>query len=157
MFRSILIREPPLEICEDDDLGYTIVVPLGRCSETNRIVSVDSHLSPLDDFWEFSFEITISSLDDTDPPFSTQDRTVASNYIPLDVRPNVMLIVCASLLKLLAHVKPERVYRVTKARNPPQEGLHKHHLLTEVLLAMGYTMTDSGTDGWGRVFWIFER
>jgi len=69
----------------------------------------------------------------------------------------VMLIVCASLLKLLAHVKPERVYRVTKARNLPREALRKHHLLTEVLVAMGYTMTDSGTDGWGRVFWIFER
>jgi hypothetical protein len=156
MFRSILIRRPPLEIYADD-LGYTIVVPLACCPETDRIVSVDSHLSPLDDAWEFSFEITVSSLDDTEPPFSTQDRTVASNYIPVDVRPNVMLIVCASLLKLLAHVKPERVYRVTKGRNLPREALHKHQLLTEVLVAMGYTMTDSGTDSWKRVFWVFER
>jgi hypothetical protein len=160
MFQSILMGVPLLEMCDNDDCGKTITIPFACCSRTNQIVAVDSNLSPLlryNNSWEFTFQITVLSPDGDDLPFITQDREMAYNYIPTDIRPIVMHLVCASFLKLLAHITPQRVYRVTSSRNPPEKALRKHHLLSGVLEEMRYAITQRGTDPLGRVFWVFER
>jgi hypothetical protein len=160
MFQPTLIGlDIPIEIVYQIDLSKTVEMPIAVCCETNRIVTVDSHLSPYScdfgDCWEFSFEITVTSLDGDNPPFSTQDRAVAYGYIPSGIRPVVMHLVCLSFGALLGCVRPACVCRVTKARHPPEKALRKHQVLTSFLRGMGYEPIHSGTDRWGRLFWVF--
>lgn len=132
MFRSLLDGSPcAIEVFDDEDGGKAIVVQIAECVHTNRIVSVDSLLSPscddVGEFWEFAFHISVASPDETFEPFSTQDRWIAANYIPDDVRPCIIEIVCRALRFLVENVRPERVYRVTKSRNPPEKASETPH------------------------------
>jgi hypothetical protein len=68
-----------------------------------------------------------------------------------------MPIVCAGLRALVGRVRPPVIYRVTKSRNPPEKALRKHILLTRVLEDEGYAVIESGTDPWGRRFWVLKR
>lgn len=158
MFCSTLDGDSfPYDLFEDDDRSWVVVTPIAYCDATDRTVAVDCRLLPGCDikgeFWEFVFQIAIACLDGTEPPFYTQQREIARNYIPEDVLPKVMEIACSSLSLLLTHVRPVRLYRVTKARNPPEKALRKHHLLTETLLSSGYAVAKTGTDFLGRMFW----
>jgi hypothetical protein len=151
---------PPLEIEDDPGGSKTIVTPIANCTQTDRITSVDCRLSPTSfegvSYWEFSFEITVASLDGSEAPFSTQDRNIAYGYIPRGIRHRVMEIVCGALEALIRHVRPVRIYRVTKTINPPEKALRKHNLLTDVLQALGYRVTRCDKDRWGRIFWVCE-
>jgi hypothetical protein len=46
---------------------------------------------------------------------------------------------------------------VTKDREPSDKGLQKHHLLTETLVNIGFSVAQDGTDPFGRRFWIMQR
>jgi hypothetical protein len=162
MFRSILDEvDCAIDIAEEPDGSKSATIPIACCAETGRITTIDCKLSPTFDnighFWEFSFAISVTRLDDSDPPFSTQDRNMALPYIPYDARPRIMEVVCAALRAFVGQIKPDRIYRVTKARNPPPKALRKHHLLTDVLIGCGYYVTQTGTDPWGRTFWLCEK
>lgn len=162
MLIPILVGPPfRTRIDDDPEKGQTVTIPLAQVTATDQIVSVDSHLAEtvIDDeqFWEFSFEITVTSLDGGWESFSTQDRDTAANFIPVEIRHLVMDAVCASFRSLLQRVRPYKVYRVTKARNPDEKVLQKHHLLTQVLLDSGYSLVQQGTDAYGRAFWLFQR
>jgi hypothetical protein len=161
MFVSVLDGSAYAADVFDDERGKVVTTPIAYCENTDRIVSVDCRLSPgcnnFGKFWEFSFAITVTSLDGDEPPFETMNRGIALNYIPHQTRLCVMEIVCAALRALLAHVNPARIYRVTKMCRPPAKALLKHHLLTDVLVACGYAVARSGTDRWGRLFWLCER
>jgi hypothetical protein len=89
--------------------------------------------------------------------FETQDRAYAQPYRPDPSRSLIMPIVCAGLRALVGRVRPPVIYRVTKSRNPPEKALRKHILLTRVLEDEGYAVIESGTDPWGRRFWVLKR
>src|ERR1700688_3949167 len=105
-----ILSGPPFRIRIDDDpeKGQTVTILLARVNGTEQIVSVDSHLIETvfedEQFWEFSFEITVISPDDSAESFSTQDREIAANYIPVEIRRYVMEVVCASFRALLQKV-----------------------------------------------------
>jgi hypothetical protein len=161
MFTSLLDGGDDVVEVFDDDGDKVVSMPIAESHDGNRVVSVDCRFGlgcdDVGDFWEFSFEITVISWNDDYLPVSTMDRDIAANYIPANVRPRVMEIVCRSLRALIEHVQPERIYRVTKVRLPPAKAMPKHHLLTDLLVSCGYTVTRSGTDRWGRSFWLCER
>lgn len=156
-----LICEPPsiLEIDQDGD-DHVIVVPVARDDNTSRIVTVDSHLaltwSGGGSFFEFSFEISVMFLDGNGESFSTQDREIARRYLPEEARKLVMPIVLRCYERLLRHVRPDLIYRVTKVRHPNARALEKHHLLTRLLEHYFYRVIDTGTDPMGRMFWWLQ-
>lgn len=139
---------------------------LAYCADTDRLVSVESRLTYTQNthkipdalwFHEFSFSVIVVSLGGDSPTFETQDRTSARAYIPEGCRHLVMPIVSASLRALVNRVRPSVIYRVTKSRNPTSKALQKHVLLTDSLNDEGYRIIESGTDGWGRSFWLLKR
>ncbi|WP_207461673.1 hypothetical protein [Azospirillum sp. SYSU D00513] len=164
MFASLLGSGhfPSLAMEEDKDgIGWMISVPIAACLLTQREVYVDSRLVPADyagqSCWEFSFEIAVVSLDESYESFTTQDHSIAKNYIPDEVRPMVMVIVNRACSLLLNEQAPERVYFVTKGRNVPEKGLQKYWILMSTLEACGYEEIEHGTDPAGRTFWVMDR
>ena len=161
MFSSILKAAPyDIEVDEIDGC-LTVIVAISTCQDRNRIVSVVCELIETDicedPCWEFSFSIEVFALDGGIEPFSTQDRQIAAAYIPDEIRKDVMDVVCEGLKALINHAQCALVYRVTKDRDPVENGLKKHHLLTETLENAGYSVLEEGTDPFGRRFWIMRR
>jgi len=163
MFHSI-VRGPPYELqVEDDGRGCTsVIVSLARDQHENRIVSVlselvESHTICAEVCWEFSFSIAVFALDGSIEPFQTQDRTIAARYLPADVRPSVMEVVCAALRALLGYTEPPLIYWVTKDRDPHEKALRKYHLLKEMAETLGYSLAEQGTDRFGRRFCLMQR
>jgi hypothetical protein len=163
-----LVSEIPIDLCVevDDDTSHVVIVPIAHCSDTDRLVQVECRLTytqnpaahpTLVRFHEFSFTILVVSLSGDTPTYETQDRAYAQPYLPASCRPLVMPIVCAGLRALVDRVRPPVIYRVTKSRNPPEKALRKHILVTHVLEDEGYTEIESGTDPWGRRFWVLGR
>jgi hypothetical protein len=163
MFRSIL-RGPPYDLqVGDDDRGCTsVIVSVAHDQHGNRVVSVISELVESDAIcaevcWEFSFSIAVFAQDDSIEPFQTQDRAIAAKYLPADIRPAIMQVVCGALRALLAYAEPPLIYWVTKDRNPPEKALRKYHLLREMAESLGYSLADEGTDRFGRRFCLMRR
>jgi len=161
MFSSILRASPyDIEVDADGDCP-TVIVAIAQCNEKNRIVSVVCELAKADvckePCWEFSFSIEVFALDGSIEPFRTQDRQIAVGYIPDEVRKRVMDVVCEALKALLDHTNCRLIYRVTKDRDPSEKGLKKHHLLTETLVNVGFSLLEDGTDPYSRRYWIMQR
>jgi len=159
MFYSILKSPPNLAVL--DDAG-TKLISVDIATDDSRIVSVVSQLAPFvlgggEEAWEFSFEIAVYSLDDGELPFQTQDREIAVNYIPADVRPAIMPVVCDCLNALIDNTKAPLVYMVTKDRDLPKKAMPKYHMLIEALEAAGYRDANSGTELLGRRYWTMQR
>ncbi|SFL30798.1 hypothetical protein [Methylobacterium pseudosasicola] len=163
-----LISEMPdsFSIEADGDGAHVVLVPVAYCDVTDRLVQVESRLTytqatlprlNIASFHEFSFTILVVSLSDDAPTYETQDRTYARLYLPDGCRPLIMPIVSACLKALVAHVRPTVIYRVTKSRNPPEKALRKDVLLTRTLEDEGYAVIETGTDLWGRRFWVLSR
>ena len=161
MFYSVL-EGPPYDIQVEDgeEEGRIVIVVLAKHFD-GRVVSVLSGLVETEiggmQQWEFSFSIEVFSEGELFEHFSTQDRNIAANYIPLGIRALVMDVVCASLRALIEDANPAMTYWVTKDLNPPEKGLAKHHMLRETLENMGYTCAEEGTDAFGRRFWSMRR
>lgn len=159
MFYGIL-RGPPyeIEICDGDRGSKWVAVPISQ--DGQRVVSVICELAGTEIdglvMWEFSFAIDCISLDDGTEPFRTQDRQIAAPYIPDNVRPHIMDMVCECIKLLIEHVKPDYIYRVTKESAPGEKALLKHHMLTKTLENAGYSVLQEGTDQFGRRFWTME-
>jgi len=166
-FVSLILGVPTSFSVEGDgDAAHMVLVPVAYCEVTDRLDQVESRLSDMQatlprlditSFHEFSFTILIVSLSDDAPTFETQDRTYARPYLPDACRPLIMPIVAACLRVLVAHVRPRVIYRVTKSRNPPEKALRKDVLLTQTLEQEGYVVIETGTDLWGRRFWVLRR
>jgi len=158
VFYSIL-KGHPLEIEDGEDGSKSVTVELAQNAD-GRISALSCNLAPTavgdELFWEFSFSIEVFSLDNSFEPFSTQDRSMAAPYIPSDVRPMAMTIVCKSLSALIRHVQPRRVFWVTKERELPEKALRKYDLLTQTLENAGYSVREVGTDPYGRRFCSME-
>lgn len=158
MFYAIL-RGPPYTTTVCDGADGSKVVTVEIASDDNRIAYVICELTEMSaDFpgtWEFAFAIGCYSLDDSTEPFETQDRQIAARLIPEAVRPRVMDVTCECLKALINHVKPQHVYQVTKLIAPSDKALRKHHMLTETLIGMGYSVLEEGTDPFGRRFWTY--
>jgi hypothetical protein len=161
-FRAVFRDQPAFElsdVADGDKYGYMISVLIAENAATTQRVFMDASLVHIyeQDFWEFSFTISVIALDGSCEEFATQDGRIASGYIPRKLRSFVLELVQISLRLLIGRVKPELVYRVTKGRDLPEKALRKHHLLTETLVECGYKVQESGTDQHGRTFWLCER
>lgn len=163
MFVPLLDQVPEAIDIEEDGCDYSALVPIARCTATDRIVSIEcalsyttnSHARPVNSwFHEFSFSIGCASLSDEEPPFFTQDRNIASQYIPPAMRPLIMPVVLECCTALILRVRPRALYRVTKMRRPTPAALEKHHRLTARLRELGYSIYETGTDPFDRMFWV---
>lgn len=105
---------------------------------------------------ELKFEMVIAG-DEADEVFVTQDRFMARGYLPDDVVPLVMPCVCGAIGALVETVQPAVIYRVTKATQPPDKALRKHQMVTDRLVELGFQVQDSGTDDFGRQFWVMTQ
>jgi hypothetical protein len=148
---------------EQDGITISAVVPFAVCLDTNRIASVRCILEYLLDvelnieypgICEFSFDISIITIDDTQEPLFTQDRNIVKNYLDEICRLTIMPKVLDIIDKLIDKDKPLFIYRVTKSRVINDELLVKHNLITDKLQSLGYSVFQCDYDKLGRAFWI---
>jgi hypothetical protein len=161
-FRSILTDPPNFKISPVGDIeqeGHMISVLIAENAATTQQVFVESILIYVydEEFWEFSFTVSVIALDGGSEDFATQDSKIARGFIPARIRGSVLNLVCESLRLLLKIEKPDRVYRVTKGRDLPEKAMRKHHMITSVLVEAGYHVEEMGTDPIGRTFWLLVR
>lgn len=142
------------------DGGLAIVIPIAELCAGARLVSVECTLSPMEPdnaiAYEFAFSIVVASMDGTAELFVTQDRTMAAPYIPDECRPHIVPAVCDALRHLVENVRPQSIYRVTKDMAPAAAARAKHERMTSTLKALGYSVAETGTDRFGRVFWLMN-
>lgn len=105
---------------------------------------------------ELQFAIAVEDIE-TGEIFETCERDMAAGYLPVEVREYVMPCICESTKALVEAIQPQAIYRVTKAIRPPEKALHKHQLITDSLIDLGYAVTQEGTDAMARRFWLLER
>jgi hypothetical protein len=145
---------------EFDGKSHSVATPLACSEDERRIVAVRTALLPFDwdgePFHELQFAIVVDDLD-ADEAFEIFNRDTARGYVPEDARSLILDCVCAAVRVLVDEVKPASIYRVTKAIRPPEKALHKHELITQTLHECGYGITERGTDGFNREFWVLDR
>lgn len=162
MFRPLIFQpiEGEPEAFEDEDGTLTVSVVVAESQDGQRVVTADCSLAPIrttEDIWEFSFAITCTSLDGSELPFSTQDRVIAAGYVPSVCREPVVQSVCRVAARLATYRQPTWIYRVQKAAHLPPKGQRKHDLITSELQSIGYGVTRSGTDRFGRAYVIMRQ
>jgi hypothetical protein len=145
---------------EGDDPDFWVLTLLAVSEDEVRDVAVRTSLSAFTHedtaAHELTFEIVIAS-DEADEVFVTQDRFMARGYLPDEVIPLVMPCVCGAIEALVAAVQPAVIYRVTKATQLPDKALGKHQMVTERLVELCFQVQDSGTDEFGRQFWVMAQ
>lgn len=160
MFFPALEQIPNEFEVEGPDPNYWVLTLLAVSEDEVRDVSVRTLLMPFTHegyaAYELKFEIVIAS-DEADEAFVTQDRFMARGYLPDQVIPLVMPCVCGAIGSLVEAVQPDVIYRVTKATQPPGKALGKHQMITERLVELGFQVQDSGTDEFGRQFWVMTQ
>ena len=160
MFVPALDQVPDEYEVEGPDPNYWVLTLLAVSEDELRDVAVRTLLTPFTHndaaAHELQFEIVIAG-DEADEVFVTQDRFMARGYLPTEVIPLVMPCVCGAIGALVAAVQPAVIYRVTKATQPPDKALMKHQMVTERLVELGFEVQDSGTDDFGRQFWVMTQ
>jgi len=68
-----------------------------------------------------------------------------------------MPTVCVSIEALVWHASPNFIFRVTKKYDLPQKAFYKHELITATFNGLGFSEAETGTDGFGRTFWLMAR
>lgn len=139
------------------DNGFEVTVPIAEDCARCMDVTVRSFLSSPsfdEESWEFSFEIYVDYWDGSDEPFATQERNMATAYIPSDIRSYVIHIAIESCIAMVEFACYPPLYRVTKGRHLPEKALRKHYMLTSALQDVGYRVIEDGVDGTGRVYWV---
>ena len=168
MFKPLIDSRPsviPVDYDADSD-AYQTLVAVAECDVTQRGLFVGCELAlatnnrarPTSEwFHEFSFSIIIQSHDGADLPFVTQDRARARPYIPNEQLDLIMPIVLGSLAALPRRVKPMMIFRVTKKPIPVRKAMIKHDRVTDFLFENGYSVLESGSDDFGRPFWLMAK
>ena len=157
-----LLEGPPFQIeVEEVEDGFAVMVALSCNQADQRIVSVETALEftsiETEEVWEISFSIVVVSGDDSFEPFQTQDRDMAAPYIPAQIRPMVMPVVCESASALVKSRLPPAIYLVAKIDNLPEKAMSKYYMLIQALDAAGYALDRDGTDWAGRRFWLLRK
>ena len=160
MFVPALDQVPVDYEVEGPDPNYWVLTLLAVSDDETRSVAVRTNLIPFTfegvEAHELKFEIVIAG-DEADEVFVTQDRFMARGYLPAEVVPLVMPCVCEAIGALVEEVQPAVIYRVTKATQPPDKALVKHQMVTARLEELGFQVEDSGTDEFGRQFWVMSQ
>ena len=159
MFVPALDHVPDHFEIEGDETHYWVLTLLAVSDDEVQSVAVRTSLIPFthedNAAHELTFEILIAG--DEAEVFVTQNRFMARGYLPDDVVPLVMPCVCGAIGALVKAVQPAVIYRVTKATQPPDKALRKHQMVTERLVELGFRVHDSGTDEFGRQFWVMTQ
>ena len=160
MFVPALDQVPDEYEVEGPDPNYWVLTLLAVSEDDVRSVAVRTLLMPFTHeghaAHELKFEIVIAG-DEADEVFVTQDRDMARGYLPTELIPLVMPCVCGAIGALVDAVHPAVIYRVTKATQPPGKALNKHQMITERLVELDFQVQDSGTDEFGRQFWVMTQ
>lgn len=160
MFVPALDQVPDHFEVEGPDPNYWVLTLLAVSEDEIRDVAVRTMLIPFthedEAAHELKFEIVIAG-DEADEVFVTQDRFMARGYLPDEVLPLVMPCVCGAIRALVGTVQPAVIYRVTNATQPPDKALTKHQMVTETLVDLDFQVQDSGTDDFGRQFWVMTQ
>jgi len=54
-------------------------------------------------------------------------------------------------------IKPMMIFRVTKKPVPVRKAMIKHDRVTDFLFKNGYSVLESGSDAFGRPFWLMAK
>lgn len=148
-----------LEVGTDDD-GY-VCSSLVADLDNDLFMTLECRLSRAfeigEDTYEFSFSFVIADIEGFADPFITQNRVMVREYLNDMSVDAVMPTVCAAIRLLVNEVHPSQIYRVTKSLNMPAKAMAKHDLITFALNDLGYYEAGSGTDPFGRTFWLMSR
>ncbi|MBV8737862.1 MAG: hypothetical protein JO007_11510 [Alphaproteobacteria bacterium] len=95
VFRPILSDPPNWKISPVGDAaqeGHIVSVLIAENAETTQQVFVESMLVYVfnEEFWEFSFNIAVISLDGGSEEFATQNREIAKSFVPAEIRQSVV-------------------------------------------------------------------
>jgi hypothetical protein len=160
VFVPALDQVPDEYEVEGPEPNYWVLTLVAMSDVEIRSVAVRTMLTPFTyeeiAAHELAFEIAIAG-DEADEVFVTQDRFMARGYLPAEVVPLVMPCVCGAIGALVETVQPAVIYRVTKATQPPDKALVKHQMVTGRLVELGFEVQDSGTDEFGRQFWVMTQ
>jgi hypothetical protein len=102
-------------------------------------------------FMELSFEVQFIVLGEV---YSTQNPALTLQYLPHQIRREILPLVARCYAAILEKFRPGFVYRACAYPNLPDEALEKNHFLTKAIVACGYYMYREGTDEFGHEFWL---
>ena len=141
--------------------GFVVTIPVLSEVDGFRYVTLavrlDRILSEPEGFFEFSYGFEISDLEGNELSYFTQDRYDIERYFDGLSREYVLSTVCACLTELVEAIQPAYIYRVAKGRSLPKKAMIKHFLVTETLVGLDFEEVQTGTDEFGRLFWLMGR
>jgi len=101
-----------------------------------------------DDFYEFSFLIFAI---DGDEAIQAWTPVAAEPYIPNEIRKLIFPTVCECYKAIIRKIGKMPIYRATYGQG---EVPHRNEKLTSLLESEGYVTDETGTDEYGRTFWM---
>jgi hypothetical protein len=103
-------------------------------------------------FMELGFEVQlIASNGDV---FSTQHPHIVRQYLPDDIRREVLPLVARCYSAILGKFRPGFVYRACAYPDLPEAAMQKHEFLPKAIIDCGYYMYRQETDEDGRTYWL---
>ena len=103
-------------------------------------------------FMELGFEVQlIASNGDV---FSTQHPQIVRQYLPDDIRREILPLVARCYSVILGTFRPGFVYRTCAYPDLPDAAMQKHHFLTKAVLDCGYYLHREETDEDGHTYWF---
>jgi hypothetical protein len=105
---------------------------------------------------EALFQFVKANLEDDDDVVISQNREAVRMWLPPECVKLALPLAAACYERLVAEVKPRRIYRRTCYPNLPPEAVEKNHHMRRTLEACGYEVTEDGTDDDGCEFWVME-
>jgi hypothetical protein len=136
------------DLGEDSDSIDTVQMMVG--------LTEDDHTGS--DPFELLFGIRRRSLETgiTTPP--RYNHATACQYIPKSQRNAVMLLILASVRKLVEFVNPDRVVMVTYEPDLPVVAMGKYMRICNYMGLLGYTQTEYRRDGTDlKDYWLFTK
>lgn len=160
MYRAVIDSVPSTHTVTGPHPHYEVMVPFSERDDGEVSVGLQVVLIPFErsgfEMHEFQFRFSVEDRDAGRAEI-IYGREAAKPLLPDGVRHLVMPTVCEAIASLLESVQPELIYRVTYEAEPDSKMLCKHQMVTDTLLRLGMVILESGTDQFGREFWLMGR
>lgn len=103
-------------------------------------------------FMELGFEVQLIAANGE--VFSTQHPHIVRQYLPNEIRHEILPLVARAYAAILGKFRPGFVYRTCAYPDLPGAAMRKHEFLTKAVLSCGYYMYREETDEDGRTYWF---
>jgi hypothetical protein len=139
-----------------DSKLFEIIIPFAQSENGETIVSLkcEAKLVDLEDrcFYEFSFHLlVVPDPANRDEVLELWSPATAANYIPEETRKLLLPTICECYKALVQNINKMPIYRVTYGTGDVPK---RNQSLTNILENAGYEVEETGTDDFGRTFWM---